>query len=53
VGLGMLPASILFGLLWDKFGAPAAFITGAALAGAAAVGVLMIPRADQRNPLSV
>jgi MFS family permease len=47
VGLGMLPASILFGLLWDRLGAPVAFMTGAALAGAAALGILMVPRPDR------
>jgi len=33
VGLGALPASIVFGLLYKAFGAPAAFGTGAAIAG--------------------
>jgi MFS family permease len=37
VGLGALPASLLFGLLWDRLGAPAAFTCGAALAAAAVV----------------
>ena len=32
VGIGMLPASLLFGLIWDRAGASTAFITGAALA---------------------
>ena len=32
VGLGALPASIVFGLLWQTVSAEAAFITGAALA---------------------
>lgn len=32
VGLGALPASLLFGLIWQKAGAPAAFAFGAALA---------------------
>jgi MFS family permease len=39
VGLGMFPASLLFGVLWDKAGAPTAFVVGAALALAAAVGL--------------
>ena len=34
VGLGALPASVLFGLVWKTFGAPVAFGFGAALAGA-------------------
>jgi MFS family permease len=37
IGLGALPASVLFGLAWDRLGAPAAFTIGAALAAAAAV----------------
>ncbi len=32
VGLGALPASVLFGAIYKCFGAPAAFITGAVLA---------------------
>ena len=36
-GLGALPASVLFGLIWKTFGATTAFLMGAALALAAAV----------------
>jgi MFS family permease len=36
-GFGALAAGILFGLLWQFFGAPVAFLTGAALALIAAV----------------
>jgi MFS family permease len=35
-GFGALAASVMFGLIWQAFGAPAAFLTGAALALAAA-----------------
>ena len=42
-GIGALLASILFGELYEHFGAPVAFMTGAALAGAAAVLLLLIP----------
>jgi MFS family permease len=42
VGLAALPASLLFGLLWQAFGAPVAFAAGAALAALACV--LMLPR---------
>jgi MFS family permease len=35
-GVGALAAGIVFGLLWQNFGAPVAFMTGAALAIAAA-----------------
>ena len=42
VGIVALPASLLFGALWEAFGAPTAFVAGAALAGAAA---LLLPLA--------
>jgi len=42
-GIGALIASILFGELYERFGAPVAFTTGAALAGAATVLLLLIP----------
>ena len=29
IGLGALPASLLFGYVWDHFGAPRAFVMGA------------------------
>lgn len=44
VGLGALPASVLFGLVWDRAGAPAAFYMGATLAALAAIGILAIPK---------
>lgn len=40
VGLGSLPSSILFGVVWQYFGAGAAFSMGAAFAGVA-VGILL------------
>jgi MFS family permease len=39
VGLGALPASVLFGVVWDRFGAAAAFTLGASLALAAALAL--------------
>jgi MFS-type transporter involved in bile tolerance (Atg22 family) len=42
IGLGALPASILFGIVWDRAGAPAAFVMGAAFALAAAIGLIML-----------
>ncbi|MDP1861836.1 MAG: MFS transporter [Gemmatimonadaceae bacterium] len=42
IGLGALPASVLFGALWDRWGAPAAFTLGAGLAGVAALGLLAV-----------
>jgi MFS family permease len=52
VGAGALPASIIFGLIWQKAGAQAAFGLGALLACLAAILlVLFIPgkRAEQGN----
>ena len=46
IGLGALPASVLFGWVWDSAGAPTAFVMGASLALAAAVGMAtVVPRA--------
>ena len=42
IGLGALPASVLFGVLWDRWGAPVAFTLGAGLAGVAALGLLAV-----------
>jgi MFS family permease len=42
IGLGALPASIVFGALWDRYGSQVAFDFGAALALAAALGISMI-----------
>jgi len=39
IGLGALPASIVFGIIWDRLGSTAAFDFGAALALAAALGI--------------
>jgi MFS family permease len=45
VGICALPASVIFGILWKEFGAPAAFGVSAGLALAAAVVLfLSIPR---------
>jgi len=37
IGLGALPASLIFGAIWDRAGAPSAFVFGATLALLAAV----------------
>ena len=42
VGIGALPASLLFGLVWQKFGAAAAFSMGASLAMLASVMLSML-----------
>ena len=46
IGLGALPASLLFGFVWDRAGAPSAFIMGASLALGAAVGMTLIGRRE-------
>ena len=40
VGIGALPASLVFGAIWDRFGSPVAFMMGAALAFVAAIALL-------------
>jgi MFS family permease len=45
IGLGALPASLLFGVVWDRFGPAAAFQVGAGLALSAALLLpLVLPR---------
>ncbi len=51
VGIGALPASLLFGLVWQKFGSAAAFGMGASLAMLASVmlSMLAVKRPDVIN----
>ena len=42
IGLAALPASLLFGALWDRWGSAAAFDAGALLALAAALGMAVV-----------
>ena len=42
IGLGALPASLVFGALWDRFSSRVAFDFGAALALAASLGIAAI-----------
>lgn len=49
VGIGALPASIFFGVLWQVFGVTTAFVTGAVLAGAASV---ILAFANQKGRVS-
>ncbi|HEY9229085.1 MAG TPA: MFS transporter [Gemmatimonadaceae bacterium] len=48
IGIGALPASVIFGALWDRYGSGTAFTAGATLALAAAIGVL-VSFADRRR----
>jgi MFS family permease len=43
IGIGALPASVVFGILWDRFGSSVAFSVGAALAIMAAAGLFLLP----------
>src|SRR5689334_9993917 len=43
IGVAALPASIIFGLIWDHSGSTTAFTFGAALAGIAAIGLAAVP----------
>ncbi len=42
IGVGALPASLLFGVLWDRWGSATAFDFGALLALVAAVGMAIV-----------
>jgi MFS family permease len=42
IGIGALPASLIFGAVWDRAGAPAAFALGAALAFIASLGIMFV-----------
>jgi MFS family permease len=52
VGFAALPASVLFGVLWQRFGAPAAFACGAGAALVATLLLLGVPaaRGIRRSP---
>jgi MFS family permease len=49
-GIGALVSSVVFGLIWNAFGAPAAFASGAALALVAAVLLFVLVPAPTDNP---
>ena len=49
IGIGALPASLMFGTLWDRFGQATAFITGAFLALIAAVAMVVAMGAPMRQ----
>jgi MFS family permease len=49
IGLGALPASLIFGTIYDRFGAPTAFTVGAAAAMLASLGLwIVVPSATSR-----
>jgi len=50
IGLAALPGSLLTGWLWQVFGAPVAFTTGAALSAAAAILLWgLLPASDRQS----
>ncbi|MEP6618589.1 MAG: MFS transporter [bacterium] len=54
IGLGALPASLLFGFVWDRSGSSAAFVMGASFALAAAVGLMLVmPRRKAIDDLAI
>ena len=53
LGLAALPASLLFGYLWDRAGSATAFAFGAAMAAAAAIGIAIVAPGQQQRPPGV
>jgi MFS family permease len=51
IGLGALPASLMFGFVWDRYGPATAFLMGATLALVAAVGLLTATTGGQQQRL--
>ncbi|HEX7980512.1 MAG TPA: MFS transporter [Gemmatimonadaceae bacterium] len=51
IGIGALPASLMFGFVWDRYGPTTAFLMGATLALIAAVGLLAATASDQQQRL--
>ena len=52
IGIAALPASVIFGLIWDRAGSAAAFTFGAAVAGLAALTLAAVPlKRESADPL--
>ena len=49
IGLGALPASLMFGYVWDHAGPATAFVMGASLALAAAIGLFVATSGQQQR----
>ena len=43
-GVALLAASVIAGLLWDRYGPPASFFAGMSIAGVALNGLLVVQR---------
>ena len=50
IGLGALPASLIFGWIWDNYGAPSAFAFGATLALIAAILMAIVAPSRVNSP---
>lgn len=50
IGIGALPASVIFGVVWQRWGAHAAFLMGAALALVSALWLTVGVRSPAREP---
>lgn len=53
VGAAALPASVLFGYVWDHYSAGAAFTTGAGVAVGAAIWMALSADQQQREPVAL
>jgi MFS family permease len=51
LGLGALPASLVFGMIWDRWGSANAFQYGAVLALVAAIGMTFVAPRQPGSPL--
>jgi MFS family permease len=49
IGLGALPASLIFGWIWDRSGSPSAFVFGATLALIAAILMAVVAPSSPRS----
>jgi MFS family permease len=49
IGLGALPASLIFGWIWDRSGSPSAFVFGASLALVAAIVMAIVAPSSPRS----
>jgi MFS family permease len=43
-GIALLPASVIFGVVWDRAGASAAFVMGSGIAAAASLALVLLPK---------
>lgn len=50
LGIAALPASLIFGVIWDRAGAPVAFGFGAAMALVAAAGIAFVAPSRETGP---